>query len=57
MSFFARYVAPVILILCGLTLIYAGIRKIRFGYQGRGIMDFIWACVLFVMSWIMAGSS
>ena len=55
--FFARCVAPVILFLCGLTLIYAGVRKTRFGFKGRGLMDFVWAGALFIMSWIVATSS
>ncbi len=55
--FFARYIAPVVLFLCGLVLIYAGVRKTRFGYRGRCLMDFIWAGVLFIMSWIVATSS
>ena len=55
--FFARCVAPVILFLCGLVMIYAGVRKTRFGFRGKGLMDFVWAGLLFVMSWIVATSS
>jgi hypothetical protein len=52
MTFFATVLAPIIIVLCGLVLAFAGIRRMQKGQMGRAVLDIIWAFMLFLMAYI-----
>ncbi|MEA4877561.1 hypothetical protein SDC9_155063 [bioreactor metagenome] len=51
MQFFATTLAPIIVILCGVALLFISFRRFRMGQTGRAILDIVWAVALFILAY------
>ncbi|MDD2206364.1 MAG: hypothetical protein WCQ97_08490 [Aminobacterium sp.] len=51
MQFFATTLAPIIVILCGVALLFISFRRFRMGQTGRAMLDIVWAVALFILAY------
>ncbi|MDD2379123.1 MULTISPECIES: hypothetical protein [Aminobacterium] len=52
MQFFAKILAPIIVILCGVALLLISLRRFRAGQTGRAMLDIVWAIALFILAYM-----